>query len=263
MNRIVRAAPFKRQFLITFAVVIFMVTCSSPATAFNGTSYVRMEKGKVPAWFVTLAVKSADGVGSCSGVVTSATRITTAAHCLFDEKTGRLLKFDKLDVYFGAKNVSADIRKFDKKNWSDVEFRKPDPGVDIAIVILKKEKFSSALLPADTAKPLYPGTLYGSGTTPDRKAGEYVHKMEVNAISVDEKMYRAFAVERREGAVCGGDSGGPMVGQVNGDTRLFGVISEYVKEKGSKQCLKQPKEQIESHIAATFDLRHELVVNDG
>lgn len=200
-------------------------------------------------WMVALASRQQFGSARsgqfCGGVLVTATKVVTAAHCFFDERTGRRTDRPGLEAVIGRD----DLRTRDGKEvtvrsvWVDPGYDFTHNLRDVAVLTLAEPQPGRPVLGMvgqGESEPYAAGTaaqVYGWGDTTGNGAyAATLHRVTVPVVA-DETCSRAYpgggdspydarfmvcaGSEQGGRDACQGDSGGPLL--VGG--RLAGLVS--------------------------------------
>jgi secreted trypsin-like serine protease len=242
----------RRALLVLLAALPTALAAPVPAWASGELRIVGgspSDTGQHP-WMVALASRSVYGDARsgqfCGGTLVSPTKVVTAAHCLYDESTGRPANRPDLKVVVGRTDLSGtDGDEVAVSGvWIDPDYSLSRNVWDVAVLTLAEPQTGREVLPlvgqGETA-PYLAGTtatVYGWGDTSG--SGQYpfdLHAVQLPMISnsVCARDYpggpdgtfqartMVCAGEQRTGGkdACQGDSGGPLVV----DGRLVGLVS--------------------------------------
>ncbi|MCC9309229.1 serine protease [Kitasatospora sp. RB6PN24] len=222
---------------------------ASPAHADRRIIGGSMDSTDQHPWMVAVASRAQFGNTRsgqfCGGTLVSPTKVVTAAHCFYDDQSGKQVERPGLKVLVGRTDLTGRLgQEVPVTNvWIHPQYSFEENMQDVAVLTLQTPQSDRAVLPmvdqGETA-PYVPGTqatVYGWGDTSGR--GSYavtLHSVDVPMVSDDEcaRDYSGgqegnfdargmvCAGEARGGKdACQGDSGGPLV--VNG--RLVGLVS--------------------------------------
>lgn len=157
------------------------------------------------------------GYGICSGTLIDSNVILTAGHCFKEIPAGETIK----EVVVMSGNNKLKVSNYYVQDDYD-----PRYGLDIAVVILKKQVANIAPVPVVTSvTPKANASImtYGYGVTETGNAGSlkaaYMKILETNSPFI-----RA-AYDTTKTNVCSGDSGGPAVIKVNGVAGVVAITS--------------------------------------
>lgn len=239
----------------------------SPTTAPRVINGIEAALGQFPAVVALLqasrlASESAYQAQFCAGTLTTATTVVTAAHCVVDEKTGRVRTPDEIAIGVGPDLRSPSLRvvgvttvtpnpAYDRASTvNDVAVLtlvSPVPDVPVLLPVSPTE--AGKLLSTGAAVQVvgwgntsttgnnFPNTLRVGALTlfPDGSCGEgkgfSLNGVEFKGFSsknADSRFMLCAAGTTSSGDIidsCQGDSGGPMVVTANGITRLAGIVS--------------------------------------
>ena len=193
---------------------------------------VPAEKDKYP-WMTALLwqdVKDNEDAQFCGGSLIAPDWVLTAAHCVVDEDTGKLVT-RKIDVFLGAVDLKDDsseriavkeIIKHDKYNRHTTDF-------DVALLHLAKPSKQTPVSiipsgdPNDLVTPGTMATIIGWGATETADFSGILLQAEVPIVSDDEardaysnidytkNMFCAGYLGKGGKDTCQGDSGGPIL----------------------------------------------------
>ncbi|MGE7434608.1 MULTISPECIES: S1 family peptidase [Kitasatospora] len=259
------------------ASLIAMTVAAAPAEAQRRVVGGGMVTTATHPWMVAVASRREFGNSRsgqfCGGTLVAPTKVVTAAHCFYDEHTGRRVDRPGLRVVAGRDDLT-------RRTGREIEVREVlvHPGYsyatnmqDVAVLTLAEAQPASAALdyvaPGET-EPYAPSTraqVYGWGDT--RGDGSYsntLHGVDVPIVP-DEVCARAYpggpegafdargmvcAGEERGGKdACQGDSGGPLL--VGG--RLAGLVS------WGTGCADPNHPGVYTRLAAVSDWLHSVI----
>ncbi|GLK69345.1 trypsin-like serine protease [Hansschlegelia plantiphila] len=220
--------------------VCLSVILASPSVALSGGSPARasdrLARATVFITSLTPSGRNRAQVGNCTGVLIDRDLVLTAGHCLSDLGGPSLVVaqfFDRSNRVVGAVQVAAGALHPDYAGRASADDPKPELlGADLAILKLAqpapadRQPIAIATRPMEAAKAR--SVLMGAGLhipADDNSAGE-LRVARVNAEVVTGGP-TAVALGVAGGAICRGDSGGPVVSSGG----LWGVVIAIVRKK--------------------------------
>jgi secreted trypsin-like serine protease len=238
----------RRALLVLLAALPASLTVGQPnAEAIVGGGPT--DVGSHP-WMVGVASRSVYGGARsgqfCGGTLVEPTKVVTAAHCLYDESTGRLTVRPDLKVLVGRTDLSSSAGEEVPVSdvWVDPDYDFDSNRWDVAVLTLARPQTDRQLLPLvwqGDQRPYTAGknaTVFGWGDTTGR--GDYPTVLRQVTVPVvpdatcakdypgggDGKFTADTMVcagNQTYGGkdACQGDSGGPLVA----DGQLVGVVS--------------------------------------
>ncbi|MER5866952.1 serine protease [Kitasatospora sp. NPDC002040] len=235
--------------LATLPASLFALGAATPAQAQRRIVGGQGASTQDLPWMVALASRQQYGNARsgqfCGAALISPTKVVTAAHCFFDESSGKQVKRPGLRAVIGRDDLAGkaghevDVRGI----WVHPQYDFSRNLNDVAVLTLAESQGDRPvieLLNQGETEPYAPGTratVYGWGDTKgDGSYSRTLRKVEVPVVS-DEVCHKAYshgadgaydehvmvcAGEAKGGKdACQGDSGGPLV--VAG--RLAGLVS--------------------------------------
>ncbi|WP_082373302.1 trypsin-like serine protease [Nocardia sp. NRRL S-836] len=205
------AKRLRRRSLTAAAMVtgVTMMWCAAPAAAFTG-GYEPQTAVQAP-WYVSVHGKPTKGASwSCSGVLTTATTVATAAHCLTGggEGVGSGTVFT---VYRGTVGTTP------SQAATKPTIISPSTESDLGRLFLPKG-FDNATAATSERSPIKTkvtgksGYLYGTGLTPSGPATS-INRLPVTTAELKTPVRAKIAANHTTPPqhACPGDSGGPLM----------------------------------------------------
>ena len=196
----------------------------------------------------------------CGGALTTATTVVTAAHCLVNQKSGRVMEPRQVAIGFGATLRSPDPRLVDVASIAIHPAYEIDTAAnDVAVITLAtpQPRQPTVLPQRPTDQPVAAGTravVAGWGNR-SRTGNNFPDTLQAGTISVfpddtcgggrnvtvDGVTFIGFGADEADARImicgagvtagggiidaCTGDSGGPLVAGTGAAARLIGVVS--------------------------------------
>lgn len=186
---------------------------------------------ELPAVVAIYGKKPGEDKGAlCTATVIAPKVLLTAAHCVDPKAVGEGLEFKAIfNPDLRAPEAAASAIKVAEVHWNTAfDIQNPMAGNDIAVVILEKDTdikpmpFMRKAMPSDlTGKPV---TIIGYGLSKrlDQTSAGTKRIAEVKLNSFDDKFVKTGGFNR---GICSGDSGGPILMDVDGIQTIVGVNS--------------------------------------
>ncbi|XP_044730633.1 chymotrypsinogen A-like [Chrysoperla carnea] len=213
------------MFLIVIGALCLTLTSCSPLTnrIINGTN-----APSIP-WMADILTYYEPGESftrNCGGSLIAPNWVLTAKHCIYNEQNN--LTSNEFHVTLGSNSI---FRGQLKKVIDIVEY---NSNRDDDLILLKLENNVEGITPIKVQYEdniVYAGktvTIYGWGQTETNPAGDFYHLQQTNVTLISreecgDSRWVCFDPRLTHSNSCLGDSGGPMILEENGETRLIGV----------------------------------------